>query len=67
MLRSVFTPSMVNAEFVDVARQLEELLSELNQVGNPALRRSMLAAMRLLIAEADRVSLPKAAAKEGQL
>lgn len=47
---------MPDEEFHDVARQLEETLSELNQVNEPTLRRSLLSDMRRLIAEADRLA-----------
>jgi hypothetical protein len=46
---------MPSDQFAEVARQLEEVLSELNQVRDPTLRRSKLAQMRLLIVEADRL------------
>lgn len=46
---------MSSDQFAEVARQLEEVLSELNQVRDPTLRRSMLSQMRLLIVEADRL------------
>lgn len=48
-MQSPFTPFMANAEFADIASQLEEILSELNQVSNPTLRRRMLASIRLLM------------------
>jgi hypothetical protein len=43
------------SQFAEVARHLEEVLSELNQVHDPTLRRSMLSQIRLLIVEADRL------------
>jgi hypothetical protein len=46
---------MSSDQFVVVARQLEKALSELNQLRDPALRRSMLSHIRLLIVEADRL------------
>jgi hypothetical protein len=51
-----FTPSIPSDEFADIASQLEEILSELNQVSDATLRRSMLAAMRLLTADAHRLA-----------
>jgi hypothetical protein len=54
---------MPSDQFAEVARQLEEVLSELNQVSDPALRRSMLGHMRLLIVEADRLAGDEAAGK----
>jgi len=51
-----FRHFMPNAEFANVARQLEEKLFETNQATDPALRRSMLTDMRRLIAEADRLN-----------
>jgi hypothetical protein len=50
---------MPRDQFADVARQLEELLSDLNHGSDPALRRRMLAHMRLLIVEADRLAARK--------
>jgi hypothetical protein len=47
---------MPDDEFADVARQIEESLSNLNQVNDPTLRRKMLADMQRLIAEADRLA-----------
>jgi hypothetical protein len=47
---------MSNDKFADVARQLEETLSELNRVSGLALRRSLLSDMRRLISEADRLA-----------
>ena len=47
---------MADDEFANVARLLEETLSELNQVSDPALRRILLADMRRLITEADRLA-----------
>ncbi len=46
---------MTDHEFSEVARLLEETLSELKQSHDPQLRRIMLADMRLLLAEADRL------------
>ena len=46
---------MSSEQFAEVSRQLEEVLSELNQVRDLALRRSMLSQMRLLLVEADRL------------
>ena len=51
-----FAPPGCNDKFTEVASQLEEILSELNQVGDPTLRVRMLASMRLLMTEADRVA-----------
>jgi hypothetical protein len=53
--QSTFARSIPNNEFADIASQLEEILSEVNQVSDPTLRRRMLASMRLLIREADRL------------
>ena len=47
--------TMVEHEFAEVARQLEETLSEINEVSDTDLRRKMLADMRRLLAEADRL------------
>ena len=47
---------MSSDQFAEVAHQLEEVLSELNQVCDPTLRCSMLSQMRLLIVEADRLA-----------
>jgi len=55
---------MPHDEFTDVARQLEEKLSEMNQATDPALRRSMLSDMRRLIAEADRLNTESTLTKE---
>jgi hypothetical protein len=46
---------MAENEFTEVARQLEEALSGMNEVSNPERRRKMLAEMRRLLAEADRL------------
>jgi hypothetical protein len=51
---------MPDNEFADVARQLEETLSELSQVSDPALKRNMLLDMRRLLAEADRLAAKSA-------
>jgi hypothetical protein len=55
---------MADDEFANVARLLEETLSELNQVSDPALRRILLADMRRLIAEADRLAAESENAKK---
>ena len=55
---------MTDDEFADVARLLEETLSEMNQVSDPALRRILLADMRRLIAEADRLAAESEKAKQ---
>ena len=47
---------MPNDVLADIASQLEETLSELNQVSDPTLRLKMLAGMRLLMTEADRLA-----------
>jgi TATA-binding protein-associated factor Taf7 len=57
---------MPDDEFTDVARQLEEKLSEMNQATDPALRRSMLSDMRRLIAEADRLNTESTLAKKAE-
>ena len=56
--------TMPSDPFADVARQLEEVPLELNHVSDPALRRGLLAYMRLLIVEADRLARDKTARKE---
>jgi hypothetical protein len=53
-------------EFAAVARQLEETLSEINQVSDPVLRRKLLADMRRLIAEADRLAAKGAKANDAR-
>lgn len=53
-------------EFADVARQLEETLSEINQVSDPVLRRKLLADMRRLIAGADRLAAKGAKANDAR-
>lgn len=55
---------MTDDEFADVARLLEETLSELNQVSDPALRRILLADMRRLIAGAERLAAESENAKK---
>ena len=57
---------MPHDQFAEVARQLEETLSELNQVSDPALRRSLLGTMRLLIREADRLAGQQASRENSQ-
>ena len=47
---------MPNDVLADIASQLEEILSELNQVSDPTLRFRMLATIRLLMTEADRLA-----------
>ena len=56
MPASALAPYLPNDEFTDVARQLEGILLELSQVSDAELRRSLLATMRLLIGEADRLA-----------
>lgn len=57
---------MPHDQFAEVSRQLEETMSELNQVSDPALRRSLLGTMRLLIGEADRLAGQEAANKDSK-
>jgi hypothetical protein len=57
-------PFMTDHEFAEVARLLEETLSELKQSRDPQLRRIMLADMRLLLSEADRLLAEHASPKE---
>jgi hypothetical protein len=54
---------MSDDKFAAVARQLEETLSKLNRVSDPALRRTLLSDMRRLIAEADRLAAEAAQTK----
>ena len=53
-----FAPFMPNDVLAEMASQLEEILSELNQVSDPTLRLKMLASTRLLMTEADRLAGP---------
>jgi hypothetical protein len=48
---------MCEDEFIDIERQLEETLRELRDTHAQPLRRNLLAHMRLLLAEADRLLL----------
>ena len=56
---------MPHDQFAEVARQLDETLSELDQISDPALRRSLLGTMRLLIEEADRLAGRDVAEQQG--
>ena len=48
---------MSELDFVQVERQLEKTLSELKEARDPHLKRILLADMRLLLSEADRLLL----------